>query len=538
MRTLTLLALSACVCAADNLPFWTPPAGPVALDTEGRAALDQARAARNRLIAIQGPRTVQNTLAPYDEIMRYIGLAQNPAGVMRDSSPDAAIREAAVKLVQQGSAFRSEVMLDPRVYKALAALEGSEGLNAEDAFYLSKTLKTFRTMGVNQSDDTRAKIAATRDEIVKLEQAFNRNIIDGLAHISFRAADLDGVPADYLRAHKADGDGNIMVSNDREDIEPILFYVRNPQARRRAQVFFANRGYPANMEALAKLIEARHRLALLCGFPDYAEMAMQDRMAASGAGQREFLKQADLASKDAAEAQKKLLVEAKLRDFPSSSPEAALDYSDLQYYIRVIREQRYHFNEQDARPYFPYALVKESVLAASSKMFGIAFRPVTTVVWHPSVEAYDVLEKGAAGKEEVVGRIYLDMFPRPGKYQHFATYRIRAGVAGKQLPEGTLICNFTAPNGDDPGLMTPSMAQTFFHEFGHLLHGIFSGRQKWADLNRPETDFIEAPSQLRRSGTRTPKSCAASRAITRRTSRSRPIWSSAWSAPSTLEKPC
>ena len=128
---------------------------------------------------------------------------------------------------------------------------------------------------------------------------------------------------------------------------------------------------------------------------------MQDRMAATEAGQREFLKQADLASRDAAEAQNKELLAAKRRDDPTAT---SLELSDLQHYIRVIRTERFKFNEQEARAYFPYALVKESVLAASSKMFGITFRPVKTVVWHPSVESYDVLDQGT-----IIGRIYLDM---------------------------------------------------------------------------------------------------------------------------------
>ncbi|MEQ1884035.1 MAG: M3 family metallopeptidase [Bryobacteraceae bacterium] len=497
IRALPLLLLSLCLCRADVLSPWAPPGNAASLETESRAAYQNARAARDRLVAVQGTHTIANTLDVYDEISRFIALGLNPAAVMKDSSPDASIRETATKAVQEGSALRSEIMLDMRVYQALAALEGSTELDSLSRHYLTRALRLFRTTGVNQNQETRYKIAAARDEIVKLEEEFNRNIIQGLSRIPFRPSELDGVPSDYLKSHKLDADGNILVSNDREDIEPITFYGTNADARRKATLHFVNRGYPANSQTLAKLIDARHRLAILCGFPNYAEMTMQDRMAASEAGQREFLKQADLASKEAAEAEKRVLLEAKRKEISSAT---SLELSDVQHYIRVIRDQRYHFNEQEARAYFPYARVKESVFEASSRMFGITFLPLKAPVWHPSVEAYDVVEKGV-----VLGRIYLDMFPRPNKYQHFATYRIRQGVAGKQLPEGALICNFTAPNGDDPGLMTPSMAQTFFHEFGHLLHGIFSGSQKYADLNRPETDFIEAPSQLLEEWYKNPK---------------------------------
>ena len=115
-----------------------------------------------------------------------------------------------------------------------------------------------------------------------------------------------------------------------------------------------------------------------------------------------------------------------------------------------------------------------------------------------------MIENGA-----VIGRVYLDMFPRKDKYQHFASSSFRRGVAGKQLPEGVLMCNFQQPNEDDPGLMTPASAQTYLHEFGHLLHNIFSGKQRWAELNRPESDFMEAPSQLMEEWFVNPKVLAA-----------------------------
>jgi thimet oligopeptidase len=111
-------------------------------------------------------------------------------------------------------------------------------------------------------------------------------------------------------------------------------------------------------------------------------------------------------------------------------------------------------------------------------------------VWHPDVEAYDVYDG-----DRLLGRIYFDMFPRENKYKHYATFTLAIGKRGRNLPESVLVCNFPRPNGDDPGLMEHGDVVTFFHEYGHLLHGIFSGNTRWTGPTL-EWDFIEAPSQM------------------------------------------
>jgi thimet oligopeptidase len=125
-------------------------------------------------------------------------------------------------------------------------------------------------------------------------------------------------------------------------------------------------------------------------------------------------------------------------------------------------------------------------------MFGLAYRKVDAPVWHPDVQAFDVLEG-----EKLLGRIYLDMHPRDGKYKHAAQFTLASGKRGARLPEGVLMCNFPRP-GEQPALMLHSDVQTFFHEFGHLLHHVLGGHTEWASQSgvRTEWDFVEAPSQM------------------------------------------
>jgi thimet oligopeptidase len=138
--------------------------------------------------------------------------------------------------------------------------------------------------------------------------------------------------------------------------------------------------------------------------------------------------------------------------------------------------------------------VRQGVLDTAATLFHIKFEQDTKAqAWAPDVETWVVLDHGSP-----IGRFYLDMHPRPGKYSHAEMSPVLDGVRGKQLPEAILICNFPKPTATDPALMTHEEVTTFFHEFGHLMHWILGGQQAWAGISgiSMEADFVEAPSQM------------------------------------------
>jgi thimet oligopeptidase len=154
----------------------------------------------------------------------------------------------------------------------------------------------------------------------------------------------------------------------------------------------------------------------------------------------------------------------------------------------------YGFDSQAMRAYFEYERVKKGVLEITARMFGIEYRKIADApLWHAEVDAYDVTEGG-----KLLGRIYLDMHPREGKYKHYAQFTLANGVEGRALPEGVLMCNFPRPTGGEPALMEHGSVRTFFHEFGHLLHHVLGGHTKWVGQSgvATEWDFVEAPSQM------------------------------------------
>ena len=160
----------------------------------------------------------------------------------------------------------------------------------------------------------------------------------------------------------------------------------------------------------------------------------------------------------------------------------------------LVRRSQYDFDSQTVRPYLPYDQVKKGILDTAATLFHITFwQELNAPAWDPSVETWDVIETGKA-----IGRIYLDMHPRPGKYSHAEMAPVLDGIRGKQLPEAILVCNFPAPTATDPGLMDYGDVVTFFHEFGHLMHWTLGGQQPWAGISglSMEGDFVEAPSQM------------------------------------------
>jgi thimet oligopeptidase len=241
---------------------------------------------------------------------------------------------------------------------------------------------------------------------------------------------------------------------------------------------------------LERMLEARRELAGLLGFDTWADYITGDKMIGTRQNAAQFIERISSAGERRAASDYAQILARKRRDIPTA---AAVDAWDSVYLQEKVKAEEYNFDSQSVRPYFEYTRVKQGVMDLSGKLFGISYRPVRDpVVWHPDVEVFDVLEG-----ERVLGRIYLDMYPRENKYKHYAQFTLTNGKAGVTLPEGVLVCNFPKP-GADPALMEHSDVETLFHEFGHLLHHVLGGHTRWAGISgvATEWDFVEAPSQM------------------------------------------
>jgi Zn-dependent oligopeptidase len=459
------------------------------------AAIANARDGIARLVAARpAPGTsgevAMTLLDHFDEAVAELTNVGALAGLIAKCHPDSAMRDAADVAEQAISKVMTDLSLDPEVYRALAALDvGNQ--DAGTRHYLDKTLREFRRAGVDRDDPIRARVRTLQEELVTIGQAFDRNIRADTKVVALPAAALDGLPPDYIRAHPTDDDGMVHISTDYPDYLPFLMYARDGGAREQLWRLFRNRAYPANTDVLHQLVERRTELATLLGYPSWAQYVTEDKMIGTAASASEFIARITEASGVRATLDYEALLARKRVDEPGA---ADVRPWDTAYLEDRLKAEKLAFDTQAVRPYFEYTRVKAGLMSLVEQMFGVEFRTRRDVpVWHRDVEAYDVVAPG----ERLVGRIFLDMHPRADKYNHAAMFTMVNGKAGRRVPECALLCNLPQP-GSEPALLQHSDVTTFFHEFGHLIHHIIGGHQRWTGTSgiATEWDFVEAPSQL------------------------------------------
>ncbi len=441
------------------------------------------------LLAIDAPRTPENTLRLYDAALEQLSLAGAQAGVLNSVAPDKAVRDQAQQEAQRVAMAGSALSLNRGVYDALAAMR-IDHCNAATKHYVERTLLSYRLAGVDKDEATREHLKKLHEKATLLSLQFSRNIQEGGKTVTTHQAELEGLPQDYLDRHQPDSEGQIVLTTDQPDMQPVMTFASNAGLRERMFLAYNTRAYPANKEILEQLLATRQEIADVLGFRSWADLATADQMMGSAANVREFLKKLDESScEGAAREVAEVIAFARQRQPGLES----IDMSSRGYWYEQFRRAQYDFDSQSVRPYFPYAKVEAGVLDTAARLFKVEFRPASSPAWDKAVSVYEVFEGG-----KLVGRFYLDMHPREGKDKWFSAHPVVTGVKGRYLPEAALICNFPGGEPGDPGLMQYSDVVTFFHEFGHLMHAILGGHTEWAGISgfATEGDFIEVPSQM------------------------------------------
>ncbi len=482
----------------DKLHLWNGPATAEAAKEWTEQHLAASREKIAALLALTESRTVANTLTLFDRAQWHLRMAGSQTGVMFMVHPASSVRDAVQELSQLVSAEGVSLSLNQEVYKALAAIDAT----AEDAatqYYLERTLLGYRLAGVDRDQATRDKVRALAERMTELSMTFSRTVQDDVRKIAVDdASQLNGLPADYIARHQPADDGTVTLTTDPPDMSPIMSYAVSPQLRRKMYLAYNDRGYPANKQVLLDLLALRQEMAELLGFRSWADLATVDQMMGSAANMRKFLGEVETAARETAHHEfTELAAFVRERD-PKALP---LSLSDARFWEEQFRRARYDFDSQSVRPYFPYTPVEAGILATAGKLFRVRFdRALDAPVWDPAVKAFHVIDddEASAKKGETVGRIYLDMHPREGKSKWFSECSLVGGVLGHSLPEASLVCNFPEPTDADPGLMQYSDVVTYFHEFGHLMHEVLGGRQRWSGQSgiATEGDFVEVPSQM------------------------------------------
>jgi thimet oligopeptidase len=411
------------------------------------------------------------------------------AGLLAETNPDADIRAAAEECQQKASDLTTQISLSRPVFDRLSAIDAA-ALDARSAWLLQRTLRDYRRAGVDRDEATRDKIRALNAELAATSTEFNRNLREIQGSIKVAPEALAGMPQDYIAAHPPGEDGLVTITTDYPDTQPVFTYSSNDEMKKSLARANGLRAYPENVAPLRSLLEKRYELATLLGYPNYAAYITEDKMTGSPETVRTFLNEVEASARDAAGIEFGRLLAKKRESDPAAT--AIGDWSRA-YLAEQIRQSDYDLNSQEVRQYFAYNNVRDGIFSLVEDLFDVDVRDwAGAPVWHESVTAHEMYRDG-----KLMGRFFLDMHPREGTFKHAAAFPIRLGPTSDGVPVAALVCNF--PAGDhSTGLMEHIQVETFLHEFGHLIHAMFSAQPDYGSLNMGtvEWDFIEAPSQM------------------------------------------
>ncbi len=479
-------------------------AGLAAAEIDGfsRAHLDHARrllaAVRGLTSAPDGNLDYESVLAPLDAVAFALSMAGGVAGLMEETHPDAAVREAGRACRPRLVSFQTDMMLDAElasVVRRFAGTAAARALAGTRRRLLDDLLREFRRNGLELPPAGQARLREINDEMNRVAQNFSKNLAEARGVLRVPPSRLGGLPEAFLAVHPPEADGLVTVTTDYPDYFPIVSYADDRELARELNALFDSRAAGDNVPLLERVLALRAEKAQLLGYATWADYVLEPRMARTTAAVREFLAGAAEAVREPGRREYREF-QAERSAALGVGPDLPIPVYDRLYLEQRLRAKKYGFDGKALSEHFPVEGVVSGVLGFVSRLFGLRLveRP-ESVRWHPEVRVLDVLRGGDA-----VGRLYLDLFPREAKYKHAAMFEIRPG---KRLPDGTyvtpmtaLVTNFPA-SGAGPALLTLEDVTTFFHELGHALHHLLT-REELASYSGTSTaqDFVETPSQM------------------------------------------
>jgi len=450
------------------------------------AAAEQALAAGRR--RFQELETIGNEqlLDEWDRAWILLEDAFGPVSLLNSVHPDAAVRDAGDVALVHESTFGTELFQNERLYErvrnAVPHSKAQRQLQRD-------LLEAFEDSGVSLAPEKRDRYKAISEKLTELGQEFARNIRESAAKLTFTLEECAGLPRSYLDRVPRDEQGHVVLGFDSPDYQPFMMNASNGDARRRYYVGYTNRGTPRNLDVLDEIVRLRKEIADLYGVPSYAHYVTKRRMVENPETVLRFL--GDV---------KNVVTEAEVRDLSQLGAmrakldgipveEARIDRWDVLYYRERLREERFAIDQEELRKYFPTKPAIEWMLEVSERLYGLRFERAEVPVWHPDVVYFDVRD---AATSQFIGGVYLDLFPREGKYKHAAAWPVRGvSVRAGRRPISALVTNF---NRDG---LTHDEVETLLHEFGHVLHGVLSQTEyNQHSGTSVERDFVEAPSQM------------------------------------------
>ena len=497
--------------AAYDTPFNVPPFDKIK-DEHFRPAYDEALKQHNveidSIVNNSEAPSFENTIVALEEAGSLLNNISRVFFNMNSANTNDTIQAIAKDLAPVLSAHSDNIRLNARLFERVKAVyeqRAALSLDAEDSKLLEETYKSFVRAGANLSDEDKEKLKKINAELSVLTTQFGQNLLaetNAYELVVDNEADLAGLP-EALKAAAADvakakgHDGKWVFTLQNPSLMPFLQYAENRELRRQMWDAYQMRGNNGNAndnkETLLKTANLRLEKAKLLGYPSHAAYVLEEAMALNPNNVYDLLNKLwtpalAKAKIEAADIQKE--IDAEGGDF-------SVQPYDWRYYAEKIRVKRFALNEEEIKPYFSLASVREGAFDVANKLWGLTFVALNNIpVYHEEVEVYEVKDKDGSH----LGLLYADFFPRESKRggAWMTSFRSQSTKDGERVaPIISIVCNFTKPVGDQPALLTFDEASTLFHEFGHALHGLLSN-VKYQSLagTAVSRDFVELPSQI------------------------------------------
>ena len=440
-------------------------------------------------------RTFENTVYALEASGDRESDEVNRINLLKEVSTDPKVRVAAAQTLESLQKQSVEIEFDPRMYAAMKEyakkkekLEGPEKLLFEDL------MKGYARMGLDLPKTQFKKLKTNLKMLGELALAFHHNLNEYKDHILVTEAELDGLPESY-RSNLAKIGEKYKVTLAYPDVLPYMAGAHNEERRRQLLEKFIRRGGAKNVAILKKMLRLRAENAKLLGYKTHADYQTELRMAKSAANVWRFVR--DLERRTRKQAAKDLTMLKTYKKRRTGNPKAVLGAHDVNYLFKQIRKEKFKIDSDIVKEYFPFEHVKQATLDAYQKLFGVVFKRRTDVkLWHPDVQLYDIYD----ARDGYLSSFILDLYPRDGKYGHAAAFEVTYGrQEGKayQAPLAAMVANFPKPNPANPSLMSHGEVETFFHEFGHIMHFTLTKACYSAQSGfNVAWDFVEAPSQM------------------------------------------
>ncbi len=444
-------------------------------------------------------RTFENTMLAYDALTNQLSVVTSVLFLLSSTLTDDDLRNKSREAVEELEKFGNQLSLDENLYQAIKAYSQTaeaQSLTGYKHKLLTETVRSFEKNGFALPKEKREELQKIQDELSEQNNLFYKNIAEYQDFIIANEQEIEGLPEDYKKKHLQE-DGTYKIGMNSTSYTPFMQYAHAEEARKKLYVKYLNRASDTNLEVLKNVLRLRKQKVELLGYQTYAAYNVEDLMSKKPENVWNFENALKEKIRPRAKEDYQELLEIKRQK--ANNPTAQIvNPWESGYYRTILLREKYSVDPEKVREYFSLDTVLKGLFHISEQLFDIQFVEVAaTSAWHEEVRYFEVIN---ASDNTLVGRMYLDLFPRPNKYNHAACFPLIQGrqtEKGYQIPVLALICNFSTAIAEKPSLLTHSEVETMFHEFGHALHVLLS-KSPVAIFSGTNTarDFVEVPSQL------------------------------------------